>query len=224
MIDSQNEQVLRVFQTKDETKAFYNKIAGVYDLLSDRAEKPVRLKGLELLAAAPGEQILEIGCGTGHCLAAIAKAVQDHGYAIGVDLSEKMISIAQKTLQKENLLNRAEFHCGDAIHLPYNSESTDGIFMVFTLELFDTPEIPLVLNECKRVLRPEGRIVVAGISKEGKQGVLIHAFEWTHRHFPNLMDCRPIYVRQVLEDAGFTIKKSIKKQMWIPTEIVLAMK
>ena len=74
----------------------------------------------------------------------------------------------------------------------------DGIFMCFTLELFDTPDIPKLLAECKRVLRTGGRIVIVAVSKEGKEGkegLVIQAFEWTHRHFPNLMDCRPIYAR-----------------------------
>ena len=96
--------------------------------------------------------------------------------------------------------------------------------MSFTLELFDTPEIPRVLAECKRVLRPGGRLAVVAISKEGKQGFLIRAFEWTHRHFPNLMDCRPIYVRRAIEEADFVIRNATIDHMWVPVEIVLAEK
>ena len=53
--------VLRVFQTKDQTRAFYNKISHVYDLLSERSEAPMRKAGLDLLKANAGESILEIG-------------------------------------------------------------------------------------------------------------------------------------------------------------------
>ena len=42
--------------------------------------------------------------------------------------------------------------------------------------------------------------------------------------FPNLMDCRPIYVRRALEAAGFTIKEADVESMWVPVEIVLAEK
>jgi hypothetical protein len=40
-------EVLRVLQTKSETKAFYNKISKVYDLLADQSEGPVRRAGSE---------------------------------------------------------------------------------------------------------------------------------------------------------------------------------
>ncbi len=93
--------------------------------------------------------------------------------------------------------------------------------MSFTLELFDADEISLVLAECKRVLHHGGRIVIVGMSKEGEGG--LHAFEWTHQHFPNLLDCRPIFV-QSLEAAGICIQSADRKTMWVPVEIVLGVK
>ena len=96
--------------------------------------------------------------------------------------------------------------------------------MCFTLELFDTPEIPKVLSECRRVLRPGGRIVVVGMSKEGRKDPLVSMFEWAHRHFPNFLDCRPIYVRRALGAAGFGFGRSVTKHMWVPVEIALGIK
>ena len=212
--------ILRVFQSKDQTRAFYNKISQVYDLLSERSEAPMRKAGLELLSASAGESVLEIGFGTGHILVSIAKAVGPKGKVFGVDLSDKMLKLAKATLAKSNLLERARLRCGDATRLPYAADSIDAVFMSFALELFDTPEIPKVLRECKRVLRPGGRIVVVGMSKDAKRDPLIGVFEWTHEHFPNFLDCRPIYVRGALEMAGFKTQKALKKRMWIPVEIV----
>ena len=216
--------VLRVLQSKEETKAFYNKIAGVYDLLAERSEQPVREAGLNMLAADTGEKILEIGFGTGHCLVSLAKAVGPSGRVFGIDLSGKMLELSQERVRKQGLDTRVELTCADALHVPYASASLDGIFMSFTLELFDTPEIPLVLAECQRVLKAGGRIVVVGMSRAGPKGLVMEVFEWTHRHFPNYLDCRPILVRRAIEDAGFRITGYEITKMWVTVEIVGAVK
>jgi ubiquinone/menaquinone biosynthesis C-methylase UbiE len=216
--------VLPVLQSKQETKAFYNKIAKVYDLLAEHSEQPMRQAGLEKLGAKPGQRVLEIGFGTGHILVELAKTVGPTGRVYGIDISENMTQAAKVLLEKEKLADRVELSCGDAEELPYSPDSLDGIVMIFTLELFDTPQISQVLAQCRRVLRPGGRIVVVGVSKEGKQSVVVRAFEWTHRHFPNLMDCRPIYVRRALEAAGFRIEAATVAHMWVPVEIVLGVK
>ena len=216
--------ILRVLQTKSQTKAFYNKIAGVYDRLAERSEGPMRATALKMFAPAPGERLLEIGFGTGHVLVELARAVGPAGRVFGIDLSENMLGQARARLERENLADRVTLACGDAENLPYPADSLDGVFMCFTLELFDTPEIPRVLAQCQRVLRPGGRIVVAAVSKETKPGFVVRAFEWTHEHFPNLLDCRPIYARQALETAGFVIEDSRVESMWVPVEIVRARK
>src|SRR6185437_10501992 len=130
----------------------------------------MREAGLKMLAPQPGESILEVGFGTGHCLVEIAKAVGPSGKALGIDISDKMTELAQELLRTEGLADMADVRCGDAEQLPFKSNSLDGIFFSFTLELFDTPELPRVLAECKRVLRPGGRIVVVAVSREGKHG------------------------------------------------------
>jgi ubiquinone/menaquinone biosynthesis C-methylase UbiE len=135
-----------------------------------------------------------------------------------------MVEISQKRAEEETLDEQIELFCGDALHLPYESESFDGIFMSFTLELFDTPEIPLVLAECKRVLKTGGRIVVVSMSRLLPKGLVTEIFEWTHRHFPNYLDCRPILVRQALEDSGFRIRDSRIMKMWISVEVVCGAK
>jgi ubiquinone/menaquinone biosynthesis C-methylase UbiE len=216
--------ILRVFQTKEQTRAFYNKISRVYDLLSERSEAPMRKAGLDLLKPKAGESILEIGFGTGHTLVWLAKAVGVKGKVFGLDLSDEMAKRARENLAKAGLSERARVRCGDATALPYGAGSMDGVFMSFTLELFDTPEIPKVLEEVMRVLRDGGRVVVVGMSKDGPEDPLVNVFEWTHKHFPNFVDCRPVYVRGAIEAAGFRVRKALVKHMWIPVEIILGVR
>jgi ubiquinone/menaquinone biosynthesis C-methylase UbiE len=179
---------------------------------------------LDLLRIRAGESVLEIGFGTGHSLVTLAKAVGPTGMVFGLDLSDRMVTLGKENLARAGLLGRGKLRSGDAAQLPYATASLDAVFMSFTLELFDTPEIPQVLRECRRVLRPGGRIVVVGMSKEGPGEPLISVFEWGHKHFPNFLDCRPIFVRAALEQAGFKIRKALKKHMWIPVEVILGIK
>jgi demethylmenaquinone methyltransferase/2-methoxy-6-polyprenyl-1,4-benzoquinol methylase len=216
--------VLRVFGSRSQTKAFYNKISRFYDALSDHSEAPVRKAGLDLLKPKAEERILEIGFGTGHSLTVLAKAVGPGGRVFGLDLSDEMVRIGKENLAKAGLVERAQLRCGDAALLPYEANAMDAVFMSFTLELFDTPEIPKVLGECKRVLKTGGRIVVVGMSKEGKHEPFIAGFEWAHKHFPNFIDCRPIYVCKALKEADFQIQKVLKKHMWVPVEVILGTK
>ncbi len=216
--------ISRVLQTKEETKSFYNKIASCYDLLAEHSEQPMRELGLQKLAASHGERILEIGFGTGHCVVELARAVGPSGHVDGIDLSERMLELATELVEQAGVSGWTELICGDGERLPYDDSTLDGVFTSFTLELFDTPDIPVVLAECKRVLKPGGRMVVVAVSKEGRQGVVMEIYEWTHRHFPNLLDCRPIYVRRALEAAGFAIRDTSLEMMWVPVEVVLAVK
>ena len=215
--------VLRVFQSRSETRAFYNKISKVYDLLAEHSEAPMRQLGLDTLAPRRRETILEIGFGTGDSLVALADAVSPSGSIHGIDLSDGMARVTHDLLTKRHLIDRVQLVCGDAEWLPYRSASMDAVFMSFTLELFDTPVIPRVLAECRRVLRRGGRIGVVGMSNEGSPGLVLEACQWTHRHFPNLLDCRPIFVRRALETAGLRIAAARLEQMWVPVEIVMGL-
>jgi ubiquinone/menaquinone biosynthesis C-methylase UbiE len=210
-----------VHQTKRQTCQFYDRIAPFYDLLSERTEGPVRQRALAMLAAHSGERLLEIGPGTGHNLVELARAVGARGQVYGIDLSAAMLARARSLTARSGLEARVTLTCGDATHLPYSDSTMDGVLMTFTLELFDTPEIPVVLSECRRVLRPDGRIVVAGLTKEADAGAVLRALEWTHLHLPQIFDCRPIYVRQALTDAGFTIAEVAMAHAWVPVEVVL---
>jgi len=210
--------------SRAETKALYDKISKVYDLLSEHTEGPVREAGLRMLAPQPGETVLEIGFGTGHALVWLARAVGPSGKVHGIDLSDGMRAVAGDLLRQEGVADRVQVRAGDATDLPYPAGGIDAVFMSFTLELFDTLEIPNVLAQCKRVLKTGGRIVVVGMSKEGEHGLVYEACEWTHQHYPNFVDCRPILVSQVVAAAGFRVTEKQNVQIWVPMEIVRAEK
>jgi demethylmenaquinone methyltransferase/2-methoxy-6-polyprenyl-1,4-benzoquinol methylase len=110
---------------------------------------------------------------------------------------------------------------GDATHLPYAAASFDAVFMSFTLELFDTPEIPVVLAACRRVLRPGGRLGVVALAQA--DNLAVRLYEWAHRRFPRAVDCRPIQAPAALQAAGFQISAHQQGTMWgLPVDMVVA--
>jgi ubiquinone/menaquinone biosynthesis C-methylase UbiE len=211
----------RVNRSKQEARASYDSLARWYDWLAG-SEKKYREIGLGLLSAREGETALEVGPGTGGGILALAESVGERGRVFGVDLSQRMLAQTRVRLEKSGLGARISLLCGDGAYLPIKTSGVDILLMSFTLELFDTPEIPLVLVECGRVLRPGGRFCVVSLSHE-PAGLPVRLYEWFHERWPSAVDCRPIYVRQALEGAGFKTVDVRRELMWgLPVEIVLA--
>jgi demethylmenaquinone methyltransferase/2-methoxy-6-polyprenyl-1,4-benzoquinol methylase len=218
--------IKRVNRSKDAARASYNRMSRWYDMIAGSTEKKYRDWGLEKLSARQGEKILEIGFGTGHCLVSLAKAVGPAGRVTGLDISDGMLAIARARLQQVGLSDRVDLHLGDAAHLDFfQAGDLDGVFMSFTLELFDNPEIPRVLQECHRILKPGGRLAVVSMTKTNPPGLPVRMYEWFHEHMPDYADCRPIFARQALEENGFKIQDVSLSSMWgLPVEIVLGTK
>lgn len=216
-------EITSVKRSKDQARKTYNRLAGVYDFLAGASERRFTDKGLEILNPEPGEVILEIGFGTGYALAKLAKSVGEEGEVHGIDISERMVERGKKRLKSVGMLDRASLVRGDAAALPYGADSFDAVFTSFTLELFDTSEIFRVLGECRRVLKPEGRMVIVGLSKEGGLDWVKRLYERLHQRFPGLLDCRPIWVGRTLEQAGFRVAVQAIDSLWgLGTETVLA--
>ena len=217
--------VSRVARSRDQARRSYDRLSRWYDLLSEPSEGPLREAGLRALRVREGEAVLEIGFGTGHGLVALARAVGASGSVHGIDLSPAVLRLARKRVDEAGLTNRVHLQPGDAMDLPYQDGSFDAVFMSFALELFDTPEIPVVLHQCRRVLRTRGRIGVVSMSKMQPTRPVARLYEWAHRRFPGLLDCRPILVRKSLKDAGFRIVKAEDRSTWgLPVEIVVGEK
>jgi ubiquinone/menaquinone biosynthesis C-methylase UbiE len=217
--------ISRVTRSKAEAKAAYDAMSGWYDLLAGSSERRFREECLRMLNVRAGETILEIGFGTGEALLSLARSVEKQSKVIGIDISEGMCRRAQMRLRRNGLADSVELKSGDATALPFSAGSMDAVFMAFTLELFDTPEIPAVIAKCRRVLRQEGRIGLVAIAKPFRSGWIVRLYEWAHRAFPVWVDCRPIRSQIFLEEAGFNILDRKERSMWgFPVEILQAKK
>lgn len=209
---------------QEKSRTTYNRMSRVYGWLSDASEREfVEQAVAGLLRPQPGDWILEPGFGTGQVLLALAEAVGPEGHVAGIDISDGMLKRAQERLEKHALAQRADVRRGSATDLPWDAATFDGVFMSFTLELFPDDQIPAVLTEVHRVLKGSGRLCVACMSDQGPDNTMEHLYRWSHRHFPNAVDCRPIDAPRRLRDAGFTVTATRRLSMWgLAVDLVLA--
>lgn len=115
--------------------------------------RPVLLAGLEL---APGERVLEVGCGVGAVLGELA-AAEPTLQLTGLDRSAEQVAGARQHLDARGV--QASLIQGDALALPFADGSFDRVVMVWVLEhLANEPMRLAALREARRVLRPGGRI------------------------------------------------------------------
>jgi len=190
-------------------------------MAGDFESKP-RDAAIHKLAPGKGEVVLEIGCGTGQAIVKMAEMVGHSGEIFGIDISDRMLGVAQSRVKRMESGDRVRLLCSDGVQIPFKNGVFDAILMSFTLELFDTPEIPMVLAECKRCLRTGGRICVVGLSKK-QPNFMTGLYEWFHEKLPLFVDCRPIFVQQALESSGFqTLSVKELSMMGLKSELVLA--
>ena len=217
--------VLPVSRTKAEARRFYDRVSHIYGWMTGAFERKHGEKASELLSIRDGETVLEIGTGSGHCFERVVRLAGDGGSGCGVDISTGMLKVTRNRLLRSGLASRAGLCCADAVRLPFRDNSFDAILIAFTLELFDTPEIPQVLDETVRVLKPGGRIAVVSLSKEGEASTAMRLYEWAHRKWPRYADCRPIYVERSMAACGYVVASRRRASMaGLPLETVLANK
>jgi arsenite methyltransferase len=107
------------------------------------------------LAAAPGESILDVGCGPGFYCAELLEEVGSNGRVVGLDGSPQMLKLAAHRCGDSA---NVEFHEADATALPVKDAGFDGVVCVQVLEY--VPDTSAALREFYRALRPGGRVVV----------------------------------------------------------------
>jgi ubiquinone/menaquinone biosynthesis C-methylase UbiE len=154
--------------------------AARYDLLAwllthgrerELREAIVRLAGLE-----NGNDVLDIGCGTGTLAIAASRHVGVSGAVTGIDASPAMIARASRKARRAGAA--ITFQVAIAEQLPFPDRRFDVVFS--TLMLHHLPRKPRhqCAEEITRVLKVGGRVVAVDFGREKQRGLLAHF----HRH------------------------------------------
>jgi ubiquinone/menaquinone biosynthesis C-methylase UbiE len=113
-----------------------------------------------ILAAQPGERVLEVGPGTGYYTLDIAEEIAPDGVLDILDVQQEMLDHTMRKASERHITNIVPTH-GDAQELPYPDDTFDAAYMTVTLG--EVPDQDAALRELRRVLKPSGRLIVGEI-------------------------------------------------------------
>jgi SAM-dependent methyltransferase len=137
----------------------YADLAAQYDALTPRLE-PLRREAHGLLNLRAGDTVMDVGCGTGKSLAALAQMVGPGGHVIGVEPCAPMCTQAQSRQGEARLGNvqliEAEI---EAVAARIPPASVDAFLLMFT---HDVLQSELAINALLRVAKPGARFALAG--------------------------------------------------------------
>ena len=141
--------------------AMFDRIASRYDALnrviSLGVDQGWRRRTVRALALGPEARVLDLATGTADLAIAIAKS-QPHADVVGLDPSVGMLDVGRAKLARMGLDARISLVEGDAMALPFEADSFDGVSIAFGIR--NVPDRPKALAEMARVTRPSGRVAI----------------------------------------------------------------
>lgn len=173
---------IRPAETADTSGAEANRgidFPRVYDLLvlllTRGRDRAYREDLLNLASVAPGDRVLDIGCGTGTQAIATWRRTQPGGSVVGVDISRNMLAVACGKARRAGF--DIAFQHADAAQLPFEDDRFDVVTITTVLHMVPESRHRLSLREASRVLRRGGRLLL--IDYAGDPG---HRSHWTAKH------------------------------------------
>lgn len=151
---------------KKQVENMFDNIAFRYDFLnrflSAGIDKGWRKKAIKQLIPLAPKNILDVATGTGD-FAINSYEILKPEKIIGIDISEGMLEIGRKKIEKAGLQSVIELQHGDSEAILFDDNTFDAVTVAFGVRNFENLEKGL--SEIKRVLRPGGRLVVLEFSK-----------------------------------------------------------
>lgn len=206
--------------SRADARRVYNQLGRKLDH-ADRQEGRAKAAALALLGLGAGQQVLHVGVGTGSEQAAISRAVAPGGTVVGLDLARGLLELTRQ---------RADTPLceGDAVALPFAAASFDRLFSAYMLDLLSMRDIPVVLAEFRRVLRPGGRLVLVSLTEGVDLASRLFVASWQLGYQldrERYGGCRPLEQSRLVVHAGFGLEqRRVMVQRGFPSEIVVAVR
>lgn len=151
---------------KEQVAEMFNSISKKYDFLNRFLSAGIdnywRRKALNELKSIQPQYILDVATGTADVAIMASKKLHPQKIT-GIDISQGMLDIGHQKIEKLNLQNQIELMLGDSEAIKYPDNTFDAVTVAFGVRNFQNLE--LGLSEIKRVLKPNGKLIILEFSK-----------------------------------------------------------
>ena len=154
---------------KEQVAEMFDDIAVRYDFLNRFLSGGIdlfwRKRALSHLKGTKPSNILDVATGTGD-MAILATRFYKEATVTGIDISEGMLEIARKKINKAGLDHKVKVLSGDSEAINFQADTFDAVTVAFGVRNFE--DLEKGLSEIRRVLKPGGKLVVLEFSKPCK--------------------------------------------------------
>lgn len=210
--------MIRETISPEAARRFYDRLGQRKDR-SERFESKAKARALALLDAAPGQRVLNVGVGTGGEHARLHEAVAPGGVAVGIDISRVMLELT-RTRTGTPLCE------ADARALPFAPAGFDRLFSSYVLDLIPLADVPGVLRDFHRILKPGGRMVLVSMTEGVDVASRVVIAGWRLVYAVNPVacgGCRPLRLSGLVWQAGFEpVAREVVVQSGFPSEVIVA--
>jgi demethylmenaquinone methyltransferase/2-methoxy-6-polyprenyl-1,4-benzoquinol methylase len=151
---------------KEQVADMFNSIAYRYDFLNRFLSVGIdiwwRKKAINQLKQLAPQQVLDVATGTGD-VAIMTRKMLKPRHITGIDISEGMLEIGRKKIEKLGLSQQIQLQKGDSENIPFDDNRFDAITVAFGVRNFQN--LDKGLKDMYRVLQPGGKLVVLEFSK-----------------------------------------------------------
>ncbi len=159
---------------KQQVAGMFDSIAFRYDFLNNFLSAGIdrrwRKKAILQLKELSPKMVLDVATGTADAAILTYKLIKPEKI-IGIDISEGMLAIGRKKIEKKGLQKNIGLYTGDAETINYASGTFDAITVAFGVRNFQNLEKGMA--EMLRVLKPGGKLVILEFSKPKERGFKI---------------------------------------------------
>jgi arsenite methyltransferase len=129
-------------------------IAPVLNIVNRATNRAV----VDILDPVPGDEVVDLGFGGGVAVKLLLERLKPNGRVIAVEPSPEIRRRAERRFRRALRVGALEIADGSASSMPLGAASVDGLVTVNTTYFWD--DIAAGIEECRRVLRPGGRLVI----------------------------------------------------------------